>query len=184
LLPVAAEDEAEAALKYAVGTRTALTEPKDATLLVQAVVVVHSFQVETVEPLGQEPLPEDKQDRSGKVDKVALGARHQVVVVVVDIMVAVAVETTDAVPAETAVAVVAVAHLLYLQGEVALLQTTPTMVMSPLLLSAEVQWLPLPTTDLFVLEGPYNWVLQLWEPTLGQDPMDLRQIYKTRPFQM
>jgi hypothetical protein len=107
-----------------------------------------------------------------------------VVVVVVDIMVAVAVETTDAVPVETAVAVAAEAHLLYLQGEVALLQTTPTMVMSPLLLSAEAQWLPLPTTGLSALVEPCNWVLQLWEPTLGQDPMDLLQTYKTRPFQM
>jgi len=107
-----------------------------------------------------------------------------VVVVVVDIMVAVAVETTDAVPAQTAVVVVAVAHLLSLQVEVAWQETIIKTDMLPLLLSAEAQWLPLPTTDLFVLEGPYNWVLQLWEPTLGQDPMDLLQTYKTRPFQM
>jgi hypothetical protein len=107
-----------------------------------------------------------------------------VVVVVVDIMVAVAVETTDAVPVETAVVVAAEAHLLYLQGEVALLQTTPTMVMLPLLLSAEAQWSQQPTTGLSALVEPCNWGPLRWELILGQDRMALHQTCKTRPFQM
>ena len=57
------------------------------------------------------------------------------------------------------------------------------MVMLPLLIQEEVQWLQQQIMVLFALEEPFNWARPLWELTAGLVRMVSHQHPKTQPLQ-
>ena len=126
---MAAADEVGVVLKCAEETLTVPTEHKVATLMVQVVVVVPNFPEETAEPLGQVPLQVVKQEPLDKVDKADLGVQPQVAAVAVVITAVAVAEMMVAVLVLMAAAEAAVVLPSCPQEDLALLQTTITMVM-------------------------------------------------------